>query len=662
MTPPFAKLLIANRGEIACRIAATAQRLGVRTVAVYTAADAGALHTRVADEAVQIPSYLDAQHILAAAAQTQADALHPGCGFLSESAAFAAQCRAAQVTFVGPGAEAMAAAASKAAARQLAAKAAVATVPGFDAPAADDAALHQAAQQMGTPLLIKAVAGGGGRGLRVVEDLSTFAAAVASARREAKGGFGDDGLLLEKYLPQARHIEVQVLADTHGTVHTLGARDCSLQRRHQKVVEEAPAPNLPEGLEAALCSAAVRLAKAMAYTNAGTVEFLLDVTTHQWYFLELNARLQVEHPVTEMVYGMDLVEWQLRIAAGEALPAAAWQPQGAALEARLCAEQPLRNFLPVSGRLHTLRLPDGVRVECGVEEGDTIAEQYDSLLMKVIAHGDTREAARRRLIRALEATQIGSESNTALVHTLLQMPTFCRAEMTTALIEEEEAHWRDALHAQQRCLLALAALPALFASAAYGELAGFRLNAAAATRLSFSVAGRTCRIVAQRRDTAAAEVTLQFEGEEETHTLQVQRVHIRRDSRDGQGWHIQAEVAGYTQQACLAALGADAAAMFIHGGGSALTLQPVEVGTAAAAAAKDAVAPMNAVVNAVNVQVGQRVEKDAPLLMLEAMKMEIHLTAPHRGVVKAIHCQLGERVSAGAVLVELSTPEEEDND
>ena len=657
MTVLCKKLLIANRGEIACRIAATARRLGVRTVAVYTEVDFGALHTRAADEAVHIPSYLDADAILAAAAQTGADALHPGCGFLSESAAFAAQCRAAGVVFVGPPAEAMAAAASKSAARQLAAKANIATVPGFDDPHADDAALHKAAEKIGTPLLIKAVAGGGGRGLRVVREMPAFAAALASARREAKSGFGDGALLLEKYVPRARHIEVQLLADAHGAVRTLGLRDCSLQRRHQKVVEEAPAPNLPEGVEDAITRAAAALFAEMNYASAGTAEFLLDIAAGAWYFLEVNARLQVEHPVTEMIYGVDLVEWQLRIAAGEALPATAWQPQGAAMEARLCAEQPLRDYLPASGRLYPLRLPAGagVRVECGVQEGDAVAQEYDSLLMKVIAHGGTREEARQRLAQALEDTQIGGESNSAQVHYLLHTPAFCRAEMYTAQIADEEAQWRAALEAQRAQLLALAALPALFASAQHGELAGFRLNAAAATRLSCSIGGRTCRATVQRTGAADAEVTLQMEGED-AQLIKMERIHIRRHAEE---WHIQAAVDGMQRQACLVHAGA---AGHIRSGAASLTLQPLAVDTATGAAAKDATAPMNAVVNAVNVQVGQAVEKDAPLLMLEAMKMEIHLTAPHAGVVTHIHCQPGDRVSAGAVLVEISPQEREAED
>ncbi|MGD9511899.1 MAG: acetyl/propionyl/methylcrotonyl-CoA carboxylase subunit alpha, partial [Geminicoccaceae bacterium] len=444
----LASLLIANRGEIACRIVKTCRRLGIRTVAVYSDADRDARHVRLADEAVRLgpapaaESYLLADRVLAAARRTGAEAVHPGYGFLSESAAFARAVREAGLVFVGPPPEAMERLGGKDSAKALLAPAGVPLVPGYHGADQADPRLRDEADGIGFPLLIKAVAGGGGKGMRRVDDPAEFLDLLAACRREAKAAFGEDRVLLERLIERPRHVELQVFADRHGNAVHLFERDCTLQRRHQKIIEEAPAPNLTPELRAALGKAATGAALAAGYENAGTVEFLLD-QEGGFYFIEMNTRLQVEHPVTEAVTGLDLVEWQLRIASGEPLPLRQEEIacRGHAFEARLYAEDPAKGFLPSIGRLRTLRLPvglDGVRVDTGVEEGDQVTPFYDPMIAKIIAYGADRAAALERLAAALDVTQVeGVTTNLGFLRAACASPVFREMRLDTGWLDRE---------------------------------------------------------------------------------------------------------------------------------------------------------------------------------------------------------------------------------
>ncbi|WP_240989707.1 acetyl-CoA carboxylase biotin carboxylase subunit, partial [Cupriavidus taiwanensis] len=453
----FNKILIANRGEIACRVAATCRRLGIRTVAVYSDADAEARHVAFCDEAVHIggaaarDSYLRADHIIEMAKETGAQAIHPGYGFLSENEAFAEACAAAGLVFIGPPASAIHAMGSKSAAKQLMEQASVPLVPGYHGEDQDPALLRREADRIGYPVLLKASAGGGGKGMRVVESGEGFEAALASVKREASASFGDDKVLVEKYLTRPRHIEIQVFADTHGNCVYLFERDCSVQRRHQKVLEEAPAPGMTEERRRAMGEAAVAAAKAVGYVGAGTVEFIAN-QDGSFYFMEMNTRLQVEHPVTEMITGQDLVEWQLRVAAGEPLPLAQEQLRidGHALEARIYAENPDKQFLPSTGTLRFLRTPPavqfmrgdgvdgnphgpaGVRIDAGVREGDTISPFYDPMIAKLIVWGKDRDEALARMRQALAAYHVvGLSTNVAFLQRLVKSEAFRTADLDT---------------------------------------------------------------------------------------------------------------------------------------------------------------------------------------------------------------------------------------
>ncbi|MEA3122784.1 MAG: 3-methylcrotonyl-CoA carboxylase alpha subunit, partial [Paraburkholderia sp.] len=458
----FKKILIANRGEIACRVAATCKRLGVGSVAVYSDADASAKHVGACDEAVHIggpaaaDSYLRIDRIIDAARRTGAQAIHPGYGFLSENEDFAHACEAAGLVFIGPPVEAIAAMGSKAAAKALMHAAAVPLVPGYHGDNQDPEFLRREADEIGYPVLLKASAGGGGKGMRIVERREDFAAALASCKREAASSFGNDRVLIERYLTRPRHVEVQVFADMHGTAVYLFDRDCSVQRRHQKVLEEAPAPGLADEVRQAMGEAAVAAARAVSYVGAGTVEFIM--TENAFYFMEMNTRLQVEHPVTEMVTGQDLVEWQLRVAAGEPLPLRQGQLKldGHAIEARIYAENPAREFLPSTGALKYLRMPEGVeftigdstraavRIDSGVREGDTITPFYDPMLAKLIVHGANRGEALARLTRALLACEaVGPQTNLEFLQRVVTSGPFASAQLDTGLIERNH----DALFA-----------------------------------------------------------------------------------------------------------------------------------------------------------------------------------------------------------------------
>jgi len=463
----FRKILIANRGEIACRVMRTAKRMGIRTVAVYSDADRGALHVKLADEGHRIgpppaaESYLNIEAILAAARKSGAQAIHPGYGFLSENEDFAAACQRAGIVFIGPTPEAIAAMGDKAAAKRLMEKAGVPLVPGYHGEEQSPSLLEKEAARIGFPVLIKPSAGGGGKGMRVVQDKKSFAEALDGARREAKSSFGDDRVLIERYLERPRHIEMQVFGDTQGNVLHLFERDCSVQRRHQKVIEEAPAPHFQKRNE--MGAAAVAAAKAIRYTGAGTVEFIAE-QDGRFYFMEMNTRLQVEHPVTEMITGLDLVELQLRVAAGEPLPFTQEQVkvQGHAIEARIYAEDPEREFLPSTGRLVHVEFPLNARVDTGVEPGAEISPWYDPMIAKVIVHGDDRATALAKLSSALRDTRIaGVTTNVEFLRRICESAAFAKAELETGLIERHRAELLPPRGAVPHEVLAVAALAEL---------------------------------------------------------------------------------------------------------------------------------------------------------------------------------------------------------
>src|SRR6478609_7114958 len=510
----FKKILIANRGEIACRVAATARRMSIKTVAVYSDADANAKHVAACDEAVHIggsapkESYLQWERIIAAAKATGAEAIHPGYGFLSENEAFADACAQAGLVFIGPPASAIQAMGLKAESKQLMEKAGVPLVPGYHGADQDPAQLRREADRIGYPVLIKASAGGGGKGMRAVEKPQDFAAALASCQREARNSFGDEAVLVEKYVTRPRHIEIQVFGDTQGNCVYLFERDCSVQRRHQKVLEEAPAPGMTAELRKQMGEAAVAAARAVKYVGAGTVEFIVEQRGGEmsFFFMEMNTRLQVEHPVTEAITGLDLVEWQLRVASGEPLPLAQHELRihGHAIEARICAENPDNNFLPATGTLQVYRKPAAsaferadVRVDDGVREGDVISPFYDSMIAKLIVHGDTREQALARLDDALAATHIvGLHTNVQFLRHVLKSRSFAQADLDTALIQREQ----DVLFHQDPVGLETAAAAAV-ASTLVGEQAtegadpfsrrdGWRLHGAATRRFRFEFNGK----------------------------------------------------------------------------------------------------------------------------------------------------------------------------
>ncbi len=660
-------LLIANRGEIACRIIATAHRLGVRTIAVYSDADAGARHVELADEAHRIgpaparDSYLKIDAILDAARRSGADAVHPGYGFLSENAGFAEACGAAGVTFVGPPPAAIRAMGSKSAAKDLMARAGVPTVPGYHGADQDPAVLAKAARAIGYPVLIKASAGGGGRGMRVVERQQQLAEAVAAARREAEAAFGDPQLLIEKYLVRPRHIEMQVFADRHGQCIHLFERDCSIQRRYQKVIEEAPAPGLSEARRVAIGAAAIAAARAVGYVGAGTVEFIAagDGGADDFYFMEMNTRLQVEHPVTEAVTGLDLVEWQLRVADGEKLPLGqeAVTRRGHAIEARLYAEDPARDFLPQPGRLDHVRFPDGdgVRVDTGVRAGDVVSRDYDPMIAKVIAWGDTRAAALARLGRALAATEIaGVRTNRGFLAAIVGHPAFAAAELDTGFIPRHRADLLPAAPAPDARAVALATLAMLLAArrdaheaaaatadphSPWAHATGWRLNRDAWQECRWRAGDTT---VAVRAQFARSGFVLSLPG-----------ATIAACGTLADDGIVQATLDGVAATARVVRRD-DAVTVFDRGAEHVLSMvDPLVAASAGEAAAGKLTAPMPGRVAAVRVAPGERVARGHPLIVVEAMKMEHTVTAPAAGVVGAVHYRVGDLVEEGAELLVL---------
>jgi 3-methylcrotonyl-CoA carboxylase alpha subunit len=647
------RLLIANRGEIVCRIARTAQRLGVATIAVYSEADAGARHVRVADEAYYLgaapaaESYLDIARILSLAQRVGADAVHPGYGFLSENADFAQACVDAGLIFVGPPAAAIRAMGSKSASKAAMAAVGVPVAPGYHGADQSPQRLIQEAQRVGFPLIIKASAGGGGKGMQVVNSAGEVAAAVESAQRLARTAFGDDRLLLERYFPRARHVEIQVFADSHGNIVSLFDRDCSVQRRHQKIIEEAPAPDLRDEVRAAMAQAAIRSARAVSYVGAGTVEFLVD-EAQQFYFMEMNTRLQVEHPVTEFITGIDLVEWQLRVAQGARLPKRQEEivQRGAAMEARLYAEDPAHGYLPSVGRITHLHWPDaapGLRLDIGVDAGDEVSTFYDPMLGKVIAWGETRGEASDRLHRALcDIEIVGVTTNRALLTSVLADEDFRRGAVATNFLEvhsgrlsfgEPEAGDMDAVLAAVWCATRRTEGDALWA-----DSRGWRLAAPPSSAWGF--ADRTVIVELTASNSYLARVG----GRE---------YPLRLVARDAQS--LDVEFAGQLQHVRL--IEADQVLhLFRRGRHAVLRLARTEDALRVSAGVEEGslLTPLPGTLVAVHVTAGQRVARGAPLVTVEAMKMEHTLTAPYDGVVARIPFGLADRVPAGAILVELS--------
>jgi 3-methylcrotonyl-CoA carboxylase alpha subunit len=663
----FGSVLIANRGEIACRIARTARRLGLRTIAVYSDADRDALHVALADDAVRLGpaeaarSYLDVDALVRAVRATGAEAVHPGYGFLAENADFAEAVAGAGAAFVGPPAEAIRAMGSKSAAKALMAEAGVPLVPGYHGEAQDPDRLVREAEAVGYPLLIKASAGGGGKGMRVVERAAEFADQLAAAQREAKGAFGDDRVLLERYLMQPRHIELQVFADAHGNCIHLHERDCSSQRRHQKVLEEAPAPGLSADKRAEMGAAAVAAAQAVGYVGAGTVEFIAEGEPGEesFYFMEMNTRLQVEHPVTEAVTGLDLVEWQLRVAAGEALPLAQEQVplDGHAVEVRLYAEDPARDFLPATGPLQRLDLPEGlpgIRIDSGVRAGDRVTPHYDPMLAKLIAHGPDRPTALRRLAHALRATRVGpTVSNLGFLARLAAHPELQAGAVDTgflaragrALVPDPE----DTPPPEVLALAALAELESRKAAVAAEAAAsgdpqspwhaadGWRLNAAPHRELSFH-AGDGSHRVQVAESPAGVELRIgaaRFAG----------RARLDPDGT------LAAELDGRRRSAVVLADG-DRRTVLLDGDLWRLSRhRPLAAADAADQPDGSLLAPMPGRVARVGVEPGAQVAAGTTLMVLEAMKMEHAIKAPADGRVAALRYRAGDQVEEGAELL-----------
>lgn len=643
--PVLTTLLVANRGEIACRVMRTAKALGLTTVAVHSATDREARHSREADIRIDLggskaaDSYLQIDKLIAAAKASGAQAIHPGYGFLSENAGFARAIEAAGLIFLGPPASAIDAMGSKSAAKALMETAGVPLVPGYHGEAQDLETFRAACERIGYPVLLKATAGGGGKGMKVVEEVSQLAEALASAQREAQSSFGDSRMLVEKYLLKPRHVEIQVFADQHGNCLYLNERDCSIQRRHQKVVEEAPAPGLSAELRRAMGEAAVRSAQAIGYVGAGTVEFLLDARG-EFFFMEMNTRLQVEHPVTEAITGLDLVAWQIRVARGEALPITQEQVplNGHAIEVRLYAEDPSNDFLPATGRLDLYRESaegPGRRVDSGVEEGDEISPFYDPMLGKLIAWGEDREQARLRLLSMLDEFAIGGlKTNINFLRRIIAHPAFAAAELDTGFIPRYQAQllpapselsdgfWQAAAQAFAQSLPNV--VRADDAASPWSRNSGLRAGLPREITLHLSCEGQ------DRALTLGADVDGKLTGD----SLIVEHEGVRRALRairQGDALYLQWEgelrrVEAYDPISAVEASNS-------HQGG--LT------------------APMNGSIVRVLVEAGQTVEAGAQLVVLEAMKMEHSIRAPHAGVIKALYCQEGEMVGEGSALVEL---------
>nr|WP_180318646.1 acetyl/propionyl/methylcrotonyl-CoA carboxylase subunit alpha [Delftia acidovorans] len=671
----FKKILIANRGEIACRVAASARRMGVRTVAVYSDADARAKHVQACDEAVHIggsapkDSYLRWERILEAAKATGAQAIHPGYGFLSENEEFAQACADAGLVFIGPPPSAIRAMGLKAASKQLMEKAGVPLVPGYHGADQDPQLLQREADRIGYPVLIKASAGGGGKGMRLVERSEDFAAALASCQREAINSFGDDAVLVEKYVLRPRHIEIQVFGDTQGNCVYLFERDCSVQRRHQKVLEESPAPGMTPALRQKMGEAAVAAAQAVNYVGAGTVEFIVEQPggydqpeAMKFYFMEMNTRLQVEHPVTEAITGEDLVDWQLRVASGLPLPKRQDELRitGHAIEARICAENPDNGFLPATGTLHVYRKPDcasfhvgDVRVDDGVREGDAISPFYDSMIAKLIVHGDTREQALARLDAALAETRIvGLATNVQFLRLVIASDAFATAKLDTALIEREKQHLFHQQRLPQAQAVAAAVAQVLQAERAqettdpFSRRDGWRSHGVAERRWDF------------RQGEAAVPARLRYlhdgalqlavgEGESLAEGLL-----SWQQAGDGA---FDVQFAGQRLRAQVHVLG-EQCHVFAPQGAAVLGLaDPLAHAGEVQSEGGRLTAPMPGKVVSFAVKAGDKVSKGQPLAVMEAMKMEHTIAAPGDGVVAELLYAPGDQVTEGSELLRLES-------
>ncbi|MBF6023466.1 acetyl/propionyl/methylcrotonyl-CoA carboxylase subunit alpha [Lysobacter niastensis] len=671
----FDKILIANRGEIACRVIRTCRRLGIRTVAVYSQADAGAQHVRLADEAWPIggprpvESYLRGDAIIDVARQSGAQAIHPGYGFLSENADFADAVEAAGIVFIGPKAASMRKMGSKAGAKELMHAAGVPVVPGYTGEDQSPQTLQREADAIGYPLMIKAAHGGGGKGMRIVRDSAEFIANLESCQREAAGAFGRDRVLLERYVERPRHIEIQVFADDHGHAIHLNERECSAQRRYQKVLEESPSPFLTQELREAMGAAAVLAARAIDYVNAGTVEFIVG-QDGGFYFMEINTRLQVEHPVTEMVTGLDLVEWQLRVAAGEALPLAqdAIAQNGHAIEVRLYAEDPEAGFLPGSGRLERLRLPATdahVRIDSGVIEGDTVTIFYDPMIAKLIVHDADRPRALARLRAALaESDIVGPKSNIEFLERLVRHPAVVAGTIDTGYLDRSLDEFMPAAGEDHEDLLIAATVAQLLAqerdtlqratrsadpTSPWAIADGWRLGHG--SRRSLAFLGREQRLEVHAQG-SGGEYRIEHAGR----TRRVEGARLNGAGARLNGAELSLRVDGKSLRFAL--LG-DEGTIVVHDGERRLRLQPVPMyrheQSAGAGAGHQVIAPMPGRVVVVRASAGDPVEAGQELMVIEAMKMELSLKAPRAGTIAEVRAAGGDFVEADAVLVTLAS-------
>jgi len=664
----FKKILIANRGEIACRVAATARRMAIKTVAVYSDADADAKHVTACDEAVHIggsapkDSYLRWERIIAAAKGAGAEAIHPGYGFLSENEEFAQACAKAGLVFIGPPASAIKAMGLKAESKRLMEKAGVPLVPGYHGSDQDPALLQREADRIGYPVLIKASAGGGGKGMRAVDRSEDFAAALASCQREAINSFGDDAVLIEKYAQRPRHIEIQVFGDAHGNYVHLFERDCSVQRRHQKVLEEAPAPGMTEAMRQEMGEAAVAAARAVQYVGAGTVEFIVEQRAGgmTFYFMEMNTRLQVEHPVTEAITGLDLVEWQLRVAAGQPLPLKQDQLRihGHAMEARICAESPDNQFLPATGTLQVYRQPtctrferaDGpthVRIDDGVREGDAISPYYDSMVAKLIVHGDTREQALARMDQALSEFHIvGLQTNVQFLRHVVQSQSFATADLDTALIQREAG----VLFHQEKIGLPVAVAAAMAltleeeksreTSDPFSRTDGWRLHGPSQRRFEFEFHGESQAAQLWRAHDGALLLSLGDAQLPWHYTATAKGLQLEID---GQRWLLQTYRRGEV--------------VHVFGAMGATQITEIDLLAHAGVAQHEAgrlTAPMPGKVVSFQVKAGDTVSRGQALAVMEAMKMEHTIAAPADGVVAEILYAPGDQVLEGAELLTMA--------
>jgi 3-methylcrotonyl-CoA carboxylase alpha subunit len=653
----FRTLLIANRGEIACRVIHTAKAMGLRTVAVYSEADRGALHVAMADEAVLLgpararDSYLNIERVIDAARKSGAEAVHPGYGFLSENAEFAQACTDAGLVFVGPTAAMMTAMGSKSGSKTLMEKAGVPLVPGYHGEAQDEATLAKAADKIGFPVLVKASAGGGGRGMRIVRSAGELAAAVVSAKREARAAFGDDRMLIEKYVDNPRHIEVQVIGDRHGNLLSLFERECTLQRRHQKVIEEAPSPTLDPAQRDAVCAAARKAAGAVNYVGAGTIEFVSN--GRDVFFIEMNTRLQVEHPVTELITGIDLVEWQLRVAFGEKLPLKQDEIRlnGCAIEARVYAENPHRNFMPSVGTIRTWRTPeqtDGLRIDAGYREGDAVSPHYDAMLAKVIAWAPTRDAAIDRLNRGLEETDVrGVVTNIPFLSALVTHRDVRANAIDTGFIERELKNLTPEAAAPGTLEFA-AAVAAILQE----EQQAAQAEAGSPWRTSgWMPVGRRQRVFAFRHGPTEHKVTLTYGSSPATLAIGAHEFGFAYSAGDEGG--IDLTLDGTRSQVLAVIEGHELYARTRNGRFDLHWVDPFGGDDEEQVGEDRIVAPLPGTVVALLAEVGATLEKGAPILTLEVMKMEQTLRAPFAGVLKVMKCKVGDIVQEGVELAEI---------